>query len=563
MRRAQTDSTSQNVRNNALNPRWETGTGGNVVVRQNLCTNPRGVGTFFSYSSGAAQVITPNVAITGHPEGITTATRFTFSSSASNPGINILPSPAENTTYVLSAWIYVESLPDTPAAGGFAENGVVSGSNYPNTVGVWNRISWVRTTTGTPGSCFGIRHAGLSGGTGSGSILVTGILIETFTSSTAASVTSFFDGASTDTSDYDYGWVGTANNSVSRELAPAPDLANSSGGANRAAYLSTDRPAGAPKFLRLITFSPGVSVALNPTDVQIRDGVPRTDLVWLRANRTMTVSMRYRNPTGSNVVAAPAANLTNQWQLYRNFQTPTGADDMALGVLASSPQAGDMIDMGPHMTVEGEYTGDIVTGEGPFSKWYGLADRSASIGYPPQLLDHAGIPETDISAVGTHVLGGGFGATEARTIYTVYANFLDIPDGNVPTVAVYGSSPLTDSVPNSYITLRQQAWTGNVNFLLARRTGGNGAGVANSRMGFNVAAWGINTGGTMFNSVNNPLSVALDGQVMSLLHERLLIPAPSANSAHVRTLVYRGYHNDTTRAAVMRYLGNKYGANVA
>jgi len=167
------------------------------------------------------------------------------------------------------------------------------------------------------------------------------------------------------------------------------------------------------------------------------------------------------------------------------------------------------------------------------------------------------------ASTGSFVLPGGFTNTEARTIYTVYYNLLDITDSAVPTVITYGANALSDSVANSFITLRQQAWAGDNNFLLARRTGGNGAGIAGSTPGVNVATFGLNGAGNMFITTNNGTVATDSAVVMSLPHERIAFNSPNANSSHVRTLIYRGYHDATTRAAISRYLGNKYGALVA
>jgi hypothetical protein len=275
--------------------------------------------------------------------------------------------------------------------------------------------------------------------------------------------------------------------------------------------------------------------------------------------------MRYRNPSGSAVIDTGTVALpANQWALVRVSGVTTTADDMALGpLLGTSALANDMIDIGPHMTVEGTYTGDFIDGTKPLSKWLGAADASVSLGYPPQLFDIAGKPEFDVSAVGTYTLPGGFTNTEPRTIYTVYNNLQDIVDSTVPTILTYGATALNDVIPNQYITLRQQAWTGDINMVLARRTGGNGAGASGAKVNVNLVTWGLNDSGVMFSQINNG-SQAVDGTfVMDVPHEKISIGAATAFGSHVRTLIYRGYHSSTIRTAMARYLGNKYGAYIA
>jgi hypothetical protein len=386
--------------------------------------------------------------------------------------------------------------------------------------------------------------------------LITGIQIET-----SPVLTPYYDGSMPSVGDYSYNWAGTVNNSISREVAPAPDLANSSGGAYRAAYLSTDRPAGSPKFLRLITYSPGVSVALNPTDVQMKDAVPRTDLVWLRANRAMTISMRYRNPTGSNVVSAPAAVLpANQWQLYRNFQTPTGADDMALGVLASNPQAGDIIDMGPHMTVEGEYNGDIVEGTKPFSKWLGVADRSASVGYPQQFLDIAGRPHVDLAAqqsLPTNVVDG----FAARTLYVVYESWGNTASYNGwASYGVAGSKGFlvqtagggSNSMANRY-DFPGGTFNGGLVFSQARTIRRHVLAVAFNQ-GMTSLAGCTNAGSDIVQTINPGTTGWDDGRALV---------GSSAEGRGLRLLLFNEEHSRAKRIEMSRYLGNKYGALVA
>lgn len=159
-----------------------------INVRQNLAGNPRGVYALPQYSSAGAQVITANVPVTGHPEGITTANRFTYGGvTPNNPGVQFF-NGTPGTNYTMSAWIFIESLCDVPGTTGFAESGVLSGANFANTVGVWQKVTWNRTPTS--GNGIGIRTAAADGG--SASILITGIMIEAVPQAVASP--NFFDG---------------------------------------------------------------------------------------------------------------------------------------------------------------------------------------------------------------------------------------------------------------------------------------------------------------------------------------------------------------------------------
>src|SRR4030095_1758202 len=305
----------------------------------------------------------------------------------------------------------------------------------------------------------------------------------------------------------------------------------------------------------------------------IRAGGTYTLLAYWRGSGwggTSGFQFQVADSSGQNIVT-PYDSLTllnsGTWKEYRRTFTALRDATTSTAIYAALPltpqtSTDGIFEIKKWMLVEGTYTGDFIDGNSPLSKWDGTVNASTSVGYPPQLLDLAGAPISDLSTTGTFTLPGGFGDTEARTIYTVYNNLLDITDNTVPTILTYGSSALSDAVPNTFITLRQQAWTGNVNFLLARRTGGQGAGTSPSFLGVNVAAWGLNTSGYIFNCLNNG-TVVTDSQVMTLPNDKISISTPTAWGSHVRTIIYRGYHDAATRQAVSRYLGNKYGAVVA
>jgi hypothetical protein len=395
---------------------------------------------------------------------------------------------------------------------------------------------------------------------GSHVIYLDGVLIEKH-----SFLFDYFDGSFAASGDFTYGWSGTAHQTTSNQLAPLPSLINTSGNAPRPVWQSVDRPAATPKFARAQQLITGAAMGVNPTDNVMPGGIIRTDLMWMRCSRSVAADLRYRDPSGAGVQTQGTVNfVADQWQLVRVVGAPT-FDNAAIGPLFTTNrlQAGDTVDIGPHMSVPGVYTGDIVDGTTPFSKWTGSAHNSISVGYPPQLLDLAGKPDVDVSAVGTYTLSGGWSNTEPRTAYTVYNNLLDIPDSSVPALLTYGATALNDVIPNQYLTLRQQSWTGDVNFLLARRTGGAGAGVSGAKVGVNVATWGVNATGTIYNCLNNGATAADGSFVIDMPHEKIQIQPATVYGSHVRTLIYRGLHTPAQRAAVSRYLGNKYGAPVA
>lgn len=377
----------------------------------------------------------------------------------------------------------------------------------------------------------------------------------------ASFANTYFDGSTAATNDFTHSWSGTANASISRQSAVAIAYANTTGTGNKITYMCSERPALHNKFIRMVIDTTN-SVGLNTTDTIMPAGVKRTNLFWLRTSRAMTIQVRYRDTSGAFVSNGPIITTNaNEWQLWRISDKPTAAHNQHLSLLVASPNGavGDVVDLGPHMVVEGEYTGDYLDGTKAFSKWYGAADVSESVGYPPQLLDIVGKPILDFTSSGVFNLDDSFASNEPRTFYTVYqtllASILQSP------ILTYGVTGLGDSPANQTMMLRLQM-NGALVGALNRRTGGAGPVSYNlPAPGTSVTAWGMNTDGLQFVRNNNN-GLLSSGQVMDVPHQQIGIWANSSSHKHIRTIAFRGFHDPTTQAAVSRYLGNKYGAYV-
>lgn len=264
MRRADVvDSGSQPVRNLFSWPSWETGPGGTTVINTNLFTNPSAETIGANWTVRTNQSVDPRqtnpgslgpygtqtfsaaTGISGHPLGITTATRVTYTGAA-NPGPLLLIGPKFSTRYTLSAYVYHETV-GTNATQGFAQKGITANS-LVITQGVWERVSWTYTTgasgTFSTGNDFGFRVTGQTTG---GSYLITGILIEE-----SGLLNSYYDGTTAASGDFNYAWTGTANASTS---VMSGKLVTSFGNpsSNRAAVISsTDWADKGTKSVRVI-----------------------------------------------------------------------------------------------------------------------------------------------------------------------------------------------------------------------------------------------------------------------------------------------------------------------
>ena len=173
-------------------------------IRRNLAMSPYGIAALPAYQLGPT--ITGNVAVADHPEGITTANRFTFNTSAVNPGLDfagaVVPVGQQVT---LSAWVKLESGSTNPY--GLALKGQAGETNRTLTVGVWERISWTVVGSGIA-RVPGFRRASNAA---TGSVLITGMLVEY-----GPTMGTIFSGDSTGAPpDQAYTWQGTRDGSDS------------------------------------------------------------------------------------------------------------------------------------------------------------------------------------------------------------------------------------------------------------------------------------------------------------------------------------------------------------
>jgi hypothetical protein len=390
----------------------------------------------------------------------------------------------------------------------------------------------------------------------------------------------FFDGSTQATTDFTYAWTGAVNLSSSTENAKKV-VGMTGNYSNRAAYQSTAWSASGSNSLAIVsgsrpnvdTFSQWETHPLNGVNV---GGKTYTFMGRLRTlepfpvgadGRAWSIHATY-NKSGGGTGSISCKPITTGAGFHEVRQTVTFPSDATTvpfmrlynGSPNNSPVYWDNI-----MIVEGTYTGDFLNpDQNPLAKWTGTVNQSTSFGYPPQLLDIAGKPEADITTIGHTVLNPiGWSEQEGRTLYTVFTNLQTIPSGGpVSVIANYGDDAFTDNVPNSFLTLRQQRYADTGNSIINRRTGGGGVQSFPANLGSHVAVWGISGAGLMFVSIDNKPRIN-DSVVMSIPNEKIVISSDNAYNSHIRTLLYRGDHDDATRIAISRYLGNKYGASVA
>lgn len=186
---------------------------GRVIAHTNLCLNPYAVKAYVGYGT---QNITPNVAATTNPDGLTQANAVTYSSSSPMPGV-ILAAGLPAGTYTVSAWVNFVSASPTAVAAFAVVGSAVQPSPPPPAIATWVRRSW--TTVVPAGASLGFRLSTV-GGAG-GEFRITGVLVEH-----SPTLTNFFGGESLNWSDNIFAWTGVQDASTSTWSTYDPDTAS-------------------------------------------------------------------------------------------------------------------------------------------------------------------------------------------------------------------------------------------------------------------------------------------------------------------------------------------------
>lgn len=398
-------------------------------------------------------------------------------------------------------------------------------------------------------------------GATTGDIWIDNILIEQ-----GPSAMPYFDGSTPAVGDYTYQWTGLVNASTSQMTG---SLVTPYYGGGSHAIRSSEWSKSGDTSCRIVSIwnaTGSAYVELNPGASGLTLGKTYTMLATCRIIGLSS----YASAPGISVlmfgagqhVWAYAPKRVGVHQLRLKFTLPvTGLTSYYLRAYNWGKKGDPDVWFDDIMIVEGDYQGDYVDGSKPLAKWDGTVNNSTSVGYPPQLLDIAGKPVIDMVTDGTYSLDDSFGLQEPRTAYTVFETVSE-PTAGSYAILQYGHTALSDVNPNTWVQVRIDANPNVGNTYFYRRTNGLGLAKLTPANRLGVGVWGLNAEGKMFSSVDGG-TLSTDSQVMSMPHQKLHILAADSVKTHVRTIIYRGYHDDATRAAVSRYLGNKYGGNVA
>lgn len=466
-----------------------------------------------------------------------------------------------NTTYTLSADRTI-AAPLTGASGVLIRANIGTElsptvvAQPPNTAGTSRMV--LRFTTGSATNLAFIRlYAGTTYGNGD-------VWYDKFLLEEGVTDGSYFDGSTSASGDYTYSWLGTANASVSRQNAPS--LTSVVGG-NTVPHQSSEWSVSG-KSMRVVPLdvagSTATSVSITATLVP---GRTYTALATRRLTAPLTGTlnsayggrMALVQPGLATLASDALPNVAGVGTLRWTFKVDPAATGHTFrlghgGVSGSGEVWWDNL-----MIVEGTYNGEYIDGSKPFSRWSGTTDASTSVGYPPQLLDIAGKPSADVIGIGDTgtITVDPFAA---RTVYFVYESTDINASWQAPLYyGVGGSNGLTfqtNAAGVDTVAPRVDFSGGDSNrtFVSSSRGVGRRHVLAMSfPQGIASAAANFNGGADIVQTYTSTGAGWSSG--------RLYTVARTGITA-VRAMVYYAEHDATTRQAVSRYLGNKYGANV-
>jgi hypothetical protein len=610
------------VRNLAGNPAFNGTSPGTTVIRTNLATEPRAT-TFTVPANGAgyknvrwfgnAPAAGAYSLVTGAVDGpipeLTTYARKTWTaSSTSSPGdTGFEHTSATNTntntglpitggqTYTFSSYLRSSAAGKTNAniglfwhdAAGVWISSVVS-TPVAMTAGAWLRVSFTATAPANAASVGIVSDVDsgtfwLAGDTLDG----TGLLIEP-----GQVLNPWFCGATPALGDFTYNWLGTANASASEQRAQM--VSTTSASRNTGAGFENSR-----FFIIQSTAEDGKKTAkwLTPAGTansswRVAQINGNSSVGWsyapVKAGGTYTLFMRYRvsgwgaaqnfliniaDGTSLNAVVnndvAQSLNTVG-WQEYRRTFTAlrdaTGASVLYIS-LPTIPQTttDGVFEIREWMLVEGEYTGDFIDGTKPFSKWDGVPNGNTSVGYPQQLTDLAGKPAVDLTGGASQVTTGGVaipvGAFSARTIYLCYEAYDTA--GNYPNFGSYGIAS------SKGLTFQTGPTGGTTLFPRFDFPGGSsniGVTLTNGRkIARHVASFSLPAGLASVTSIIDGNADRTDALTPGTGWDdgRASLSGILPDGRGIRLFIYYAEHDRATRVAISRYLGNKYGANVA
>ena len=306
--------------NLAVNPSFDTDAAA-FTVRSNLLSNPSletDISGWGVVNGGTGSAISGS---TAQAQSGSRSLLYAYGDNAiQDSGPSTSFAATAGTTYTVSAWVYAPVSTGTglrmavygAAIGGNTERGATTA-----TVGSWVRVSYTVTATATGSLSLIIGKAGSVNDNGK-LLYVDSAIVEI-----APSLSYYFSGATSPTSDFTYGWNGTQNLSTSNERALG--IANySANGSGSVRLRSSERAASGTYSARVLMTNTATNAGLYQT-MTLRPGTYTfISKVWNEAGLGGLTSITAQGTGVSTAVVSGYISSTsaqNQWVELRRLVT--------------------------------------------------------------------------------------------------------------------------------------------------------------------------------------------------------------------------------------------------
>jgi hypothetical protein len=418
----------------------------------------------------------------------------------------------------------------------------------------------------------------------------------------------YFDGATAASGDFSYAWSGNGSANVNwslqrTTLVPQTVASRNSGQLESKFFVYQSSAEDGSKTAKWLSPAGTGTSSWRIAGVSASNAALGWDWSKVKGGGTYTLFFRWRGSgwgagqtfqttiadgTSLNGVMNSSGAVilnTTGWQEFR--QTFTALRDattssMTYHSLQATPQAttDGIFEIRDWMLVEGEYTGDFIIGSNPLSRWDGTANQSASVGYPPQLLDIAGAPMASTYTESSSLIPITGNPFDDCTVYLAYETYADLAEWTtIATVGGWTGSTTDWAAKGAFSFGRRNE--GNLQYSHSRY--GTSANSNQTAMGAmvipgwkpsrHVVAISLTDGVTkMRTMMDGAAEVAINLQAGNGIAREFMKMRTGASSTEgtsstvakgLALYYYPGAHSTATRQAMSRYLGNKYGVVVA
>lgn len=307
----------------------------------------------------------------------------------------------------------------------------------------------------------------------------------------------------------------------------------------------------------------------------VTPGLVHTLVVWVRVSQAATSLVSvvcHTDPTGAGwngSGSTTTAIAANTWTPITRTFTPPAGNGWARPIVEWSGvtfPAGTTYDFTMCAVVAGNLSLTYADGTVPGWQWTGAADGSESVGYPYTLDSIAGQPAAAVTTPGATVAAGVMGATQGRTLYTVF----DSLNAGAPAGATTSPATLGTSVANAnggiyvrYLTSAAANLDSVVRPLPVGTAGSFAQAVNGHAVGRRISALTVTDGITLLthcvDGAADTSSNTIAANTGLLTTPSLAVDSATVDYVPVAAYAFAAWHNRQTRLRVTAWLARRYG----